>query len=201
MPAEQKEIYYLIGESREQIENSPYLEAFKANGQEVLLLTDPVDEYLVGSLDSVQGQAAEGRRPRRARRHKDADEKAKAATEEKFKPLLDALKAKLSDDVADVRLSARLKESAAVLVAEEGAMGAHMERLLKRMGRGEDIPAVQTHAGTQPRARRRCNRCSNSGETNPADPRVEDFGRLLYDQAVIAEGSRSEGSRCICQAN
>ena len=57
MPAEQKEIYYLIGESRELIETSPLLEAFKAKGQEVLLLTDPIDEFLFPSLREYKGKA------------------------------------------------------------------------------------------------------------------------------------------------
>jgi molecular chaperone HtpG len=184
MPADQKEILYLIGENRELIEHSPLLEAFRAKGQEVLLLTDPVDEFVVQALTEFKGK-----------RLKAADKgevDAAAVDEEKkkrFGPLLDFLKAKLPE-VKEVRLSHRLKESAACLVADEYGVGAHMERLLERMGKAGQVPAA---------ARRIL-------EVNPdhpaveavrallakdaADARLENYGRLLYDQAVVAEGSR-----------
>ena len=189
MPAEQKEIYYLTGESRELIENSPYLEAFKAKGQEVLLLTEPIDEYLVGSLSNFKGKSLRPvDRADVAADDTSADEQRKAAAG-KFQGLLSALKAKLADDVKDVRLTTRLKESAAVLVADEGAMGAHLERLLQRMGRGDEVPASKRILELNPEhpaveALRRLH------EQDWDDPRVEAYGRLLYDEAVIAEGSR-----------
>ena len=64
MPAEQKDIYYLIGDSAEQLRHSPYLEAFQAKGQDVLLLTDPIDEFAIPGARRLQGQAPPGRRPR-----------------------------------------------------------------------------------------------------------------------------------------
>ena len=186
MPAEQKEIYYLTGDSRELIENSPYLEAFKARGQEVLLLTDPIDEYLVSSLHTYKGKSLQ------AVDRGDADAVGEKVSEERkkqYQPLLDTLKARLGDDVKDVRLSARLKESAAVLVADEGAMGAHLERLLQRMGRGDEVPPAKRilelnpdHPAVQALLKIR--------EAAEIDPRLDTYGRLLFDQAVIAEGSR-----------
>jgi len=178
MPADQKEIYYLTGETRAQIENSPYVEAFKAKGQEVLLLTDPVDEYLMSALDRYK------EKPLKAADRGESGETVDAATVEKFKPVLETLKKKLGDEVKDVRLSGRLKESAACLVADEGQMSAHLERLMARMGRageGKDDKRVL--------------------ELNPNHPvvkallaadenRVENWGRILLDEAVIAEGSR-----------
>ncbi len=148
MTSEQKEIYYLIGETREQIENSPYLESFKARGQEVLLLTDPVDEYVVGSLHAYK------EKPLKAVDRGDiaddsADEETKKQAAEKYKGLLSALKDRLSE-VKEVRLSSRLKESAACLVAEEGAIGAHMERLMQRMGRGQEMPPSAAFSSSTP---------------------------------------------------
>ena len=67
MPTDQKEIYYLIGESAEQLRKSPYLEAFRAKGRDVLLLTDPIDEFAMPQLGRVQGEATSGRGPRRHR--------------------------------------------------------------------------------------------------------------------------------------
>jgi molecular chaperone HtpG len=183
MLPDQKEIYYLIGESRGLIENSPYLESFKEKGVEVLLLTDPVDEYLVSTLREYKGK------PLKAVDRAEAQPPADKALEEQFKPLLGALKKKLADEVKDVRLSTRLKESAAVLVADEGAMGAHLERLLQRMGRSDELPDTKRTLEINPdhpavQALRKI------AEQNPDDPRVENYGRLLFDEAVIAEGSR-----------
>jgi molecular chaperone HtpG len=183
MPADQKEIHYLIGDSVGQLRRSPYLEAFTARGQDVLLLTDPVDEFALPQLGEYKGkrlQAAD----RGDATAGDAD--IPAEVKEKFAGLVSAFKEKLPE-VADVRLSRRLTESAACLVADGAAMTAHMERLMERFGKGEgksrrvlelnpNNPAVEAVRGLQTK--------------NPADPRVESYARLLYEQAVIAEGSK-----------
>jgi molecular chaperone HtpG len=188
MPAEQREIFYLIGETRGLIENSPYLEAFKAKGQEVLLLTDPIDEFLVGSMHGYKDKHLKAVDRGQVEPDPAAEEQKKAAAE-KYAGLLAALKGRLGDEVKDVRLTTRLKESAAVLVADEGAMGAHMERLLQRMGRGEEVPPSKRilelnpdHPATEA--------LHKLYEQNAKDERIEAYGRILYDQAVIAEGSR-----------
>lgn len=185
MSVAQKEIFYLIGENRAVLDHSPYLEAFKARGQEVLLLTDPIDEYLVGSLHAYKDKPLKAADRGKPEEDKESEEKLKAETE-KFKPVLDQLAAKIPE-VKEVRLSSRLKESAAVLVAEEGAMGAHMERLLQRMGRGEEIPESKRILELNP-DHPAVQALQKLAETS--DARLEDYGRLLYDQAVIAEGSR-----------
>ena len=187
MKSEQKEIHYLIGESRQLLEHSPYLEAFKAQGEEVLLLTEPIDEFLASSLRSYKDKPLKAADRGEVKAGDETDEQKQAA--EKVKPLLAALKEKLGADVADVRLSRRLKESAAVLVADEGAMSAHMERLMQRMGRSGEVPPTKRVLELNPdhpavAALRALQ------ERDAADPRVESMGRLLYDQAVIAEGSR-----------
>src|SRR5262249_29784147 len=132
MPAGQKDVYYLIGESRELIEHSPYLEAFRARGQNVLLLTDPVDEFAAPSLGEYKGKRLRPVDQGDLEADK-ADEARKAEAEGKFKKLFEFLKSKLPE-VSDVRLSARLKESASCLVAGAGAMTAHLERLMQQMG-------------------------------------------------------------------
>jgi molecular chaperone HtpG len=182
MPAEQKDIYYLIGESRELLESSPYLETFKARGFDVLLLTDPIDEFSIPALGTYKAKKLQA-----ADRGELDDAKDQKTDDESFKNLLAFLKGKL-EDVSDVRLSKRLTESAAVLVADRGAMTAHMERLMARMGRSEEgwnkrvlelnpsHPAVVALRDLYGKL--------------PEDPRVVDFARILYDQAVIAEGSK-----------
>jgi molecular chaperone HtpG len=183
MPEDQKEIYYLIGETRELIEHSPYLEAFKERGWEVLLLTDPIDEWVVQALAEYKGKKL------KAVDKGQLDQAEVAADQKKaFQPLLDFMKQKLSE-IKDVRLSNRLRESAACLVADEGEMGAHMERLMHRIGRGQDMPESRRILELNPlhpavaAVRQRFAR-------NAADSRVEDYCRLLYDQAVLAEGSK-----------
>ena len=185
MSSDQKEIFYLIGESRDMIENSPFVESFKAKGQEVLLLTDPVDEYMVSYLGSYKEKHLKAANRGEADADKSDEKKAQA---EKFKPLLEALKSAV-DDVQDVRLSSRLRESAAVLVDDENAMSPQMVMMMKRMGRGDEIPETKRtlelnpdHAAVQAMLK--------VAEKDAKDPRVENLGRLLYDQALIAEGSR-----------
>ncbi len=183
MTADQSEIYYLIGESRELLEQSPYLEAFKARGQEVLLLSDPIDEFVVSALPEYKGKKL-----------KAVDKGTLDATQidedkkKKFQPLLEFIKGKLSE-IQEARLSNRLKESAACLVADEGAMGAHMERLMQRMGRGKDVPAARRILelnADHPAV----NAMLELFNRDAADARLEKYSRLFYDQAVIAEGSK-----------
>ena len=187
MPSDQKEIYYLAGETRSMLEDSPYVEAFKAKGQEVLLLTEPIDEYVAGSLHEYKGKTLRAVDRGHIEADQDAAQRLKAA-EQRLKGLLETLKGKLNE-VKDVRLSTRLKDSAAVLVADEGAPSAHLERLMQRLGRAEDVPAARRilelnpdHAAVQA--------LEQLHTRDPNDPRLETYARLLYDQAVIAEGSR-----------
>jgi molecular chaperone HtpG len=185
MPDGQKEIYYLIGESRDLLDHSPYLEAFRARGQDVLLLTDPIDEFMAPNLGRYRGKELKA-----ADQGELEGDKGSASNEEqeKYKALLEYLKSKLPE-VSDVRLSGRLKESAACLVADAGAMTAHLERLMQRMGRGEELGAskrvLELNGGHPAVVALRA-----LYEKEPSGPRVEDYGRLLYDQAVIAEGSK-----------
>ncbi len=187
MSSGQKEIYYLIGENRAILEHSPYLEAFKSRGQEVLLLSDPVDEYLVATLSAYKEKPLHAADRGEIETDPEAEARHKAGGE-KFKGLLDVLKSKVPE-VKEVRLSTRLKESAACLVADEGAMGAHMERLLQRMGRGEEVGPSKRILELNP-DHPSVEALRNIAEKDPADARVENYSRLLYDQAVIAEGSR-----------
>jgi molecular chaperone HtpG len=188
MKGEQKEIYYLIGETRAMLDNSPYLEAFTSRDEEVLLLTDPIDEYLVHSLGSYKDKPLKASDRGVAPSDADAEAKLKERSEQ-FKPLLESIKKLLEADVKEVRLSSRLKESAAILVADEHGLTAHMERLLHRMGRGEEITDAKRILELNP-DHPVVQGLQTLQSTNAADPRVENVARLLFDEAVIAEGSR-----------
>ena len=183
MPEGQQEIHYLIGDTVEQLRRSPYLEAFKARGQDVLLLADAIDEFALPQLGEYKGkrlQAAD----RAETSASDAD--IPDDVKEKFAAFLTAAKAKLLE-VSDVRLSKRLTESASCLVADSMGMSAHMERIMERFGRGDggskrilelnpNNPAVEAIRAIHTQ--------------NASDPRLESYLRLMYEQAIIAEGSK-----------
>ena len=188
MPPDQEEIYYLIGEHRGMLERTPYLEVFRDRGWNVLFMTDPIDEFVMSSVTEY-----------REKKYKAADKgdiaadesaKARAEDDEKtFKDLIESLKGKISE-VQDIRLSTRLKDSASCLVADDGAMSAHMERLMQRMGEGgaqahDSKRILELNAGHPVVQGLQKLHDSDSG-----DVRVESIGRLLYEQAVVAEGSK-----------
>lgn len=181
MPEGQTAIYYLIGESAEQLRKSPYLESFRAKGWDVLLLTDAVDEFAIPSFNNYKGkqlQAAD-------RGDTSTGDSVAADVQEKFAGLLTSLKGKLSE-VADIRLSTRLTESAACLVADGAAVSAHMERLMERMGRDAGNAKRVLELNPQNPAVQAVRDLHNQDST---DPRIESYARLLYEQALIAEGS------------
>jgi molecular chaperone HtpG len=187
MSQDQKDIFYLTGESRAALEHAPYLEEFRARGWDVLFFTDPVDEFVLPSLTDYRGKQL--RPADRVNLERTEEEKKKSEEAEgRFRPLFDRWKEVLGE-VKDVRVSSRLKESATCLVVEEGAPGAHMERLLLKLGAAgpekkaerilevnPDHPAVQALQALY--------------ASNPSDARIEGYARLLYEQAVIAEGSK-----------
>jgi molecular chaperone HtpG len=182
MPADQTEIFYLIGESREMLEQSPYLEAFKSKGQEVLLLTDPIDEFVVQNLTTYKEKKLKA---------VDKGDLPGTVDEEKKKEFASFVEfvAKKLPEVKEVRLSGRLEQSASCLVAKEGSSTAHMERLMARMGRNKDLPPPERVLELNP-THPTVVGIRGLFERKPDDPRLEAYCRLLYDQAVIAEGSK-----------
>ncbi len=186
MPVNQPEIFYLTGDSRELMEQSPHLEAFREKGWEVLLLADPVDEFVVDSFHEYKGKKLKA---------VDKGGLDAAAVEEdkkkQYQPLLDYFKEKIAD-IKEARLTGRLKESAVCLVAEEGDMSAHMERLMQRMGRDRrNSTAPVTQRILEVNAEHPLiQNLSKIVDNDPKDARLEKTCRLLYDQAVITEGSK-----------
>jgi molecular chaperone HtpG len=187
MPADQKAIWYLIGENRAMLEHSPYLETFRARGQDVLLLTDSIDEFTLPNLGKYKDKELKAVNRDEVEESKE-DAAKKTEVQEKFKALFDDLKTKLPE-VSDIRLSSRLKESAACLVAGEGEMTAHMERLMRQFGREKDLEPsrrILELNGEHPAVLA----LQQLHEKDAHNPRIENYARLLYDQAVIAEGSK-----------
>ena len=186
MPADQTSIYFMTGEDRAALDHSPALEAFRHRGWDVLLLTEPIDEFVFPMLPDYKGKPLKAA-DRNAPELPEEDRKKAEEVETSFKPLLALLSEKLTG-LKEVRLSRRLKESAACLVADEGALGANMERLMQKLGRAEGGPSprILELNPDHPAVRG----LLKLHAADPADPRIESHARLLHDQAVLTEGSR-----------
>ena len=181
----QKSIFYLTAETIEAARGSPHLEIFRKKGVEVVLLTDRVDEWMVGFLTEFDGKPLQSV----ARGELDLEALADAAEKqeqqkvaEEFKELLERVKQALGDRVSQVRLSSRLTDSPACIVVDKDQMSANLQRLLKAAG--QNVPA-----GAAPIL-----------ELNAAHPlvqrlrtqegRLSDWAHLLLEQAVLADGGQ-----------
>jgi molecular chaperone HtpG len=187
MPEGQNDIYYLTGEHRAHIENAPYLEVFKDKGWDVLLLTDPVDEFILQTFNEYKEHPLKAADKGELESDIEVDD---SELKQEFLPLFESLRQTL-DAVTEVRLSKRLKNSPSCLVGEEGAMGAHMERIMQQLGKADEIPTPERILELNPE-HAVVKALKNIHASNPNDPKVENYGKLLYEQAVIAEGSPLE---------
>lgn len=186
----QEAIYYVSGETRAALEGSPYLEALRARGFEVLLMTDAVDTWAAEALREYDGKKLES--AMRADLKLPEDEEAKqraAAAAKELEPLVASAKKILEGRIRDVSVSARLRESPACLVLAQDAMPAHLERMLERAGkeatRGRrDLELNPTHPAVKGLA--------DLAAKDANDPRLADFVTLLYEQSLVAEGSPLE---------
>ncbi len=186
----QEAIYYICGESVEAAAKSPQIEGFKARGVEVLLLADPVDEFWIPAVGAYDAKPFKSATRGGADLEKIAlpDDK-KAATAEPQAPGIDGLIAvlrlALTDAVKDVRASSRLDSSAVCLVAEEGDMDMHLERLLKQHRQLDDaVKRVLEVNPRHPLIAGLAKRLSKNGSSEE----VTEAAWLLLDQARIVQG-------------
>lgn len=190
MPVDQTEIFYLTGESRAVVENSPHLEAFKAKGYEVLYLVDTVDELLVQSLTEFDGKQLKsvgkgtvnlGSEEERAQ----VEEELKKEQEESA-GLLTAIQKHLDQYLKDVRLTNRLTNSPVCLVSGEMDYSPQMERLLQMGGGGG--PKQKRIMELNPR-HEIVAKMRERFEKDNADAKLGKYAELLYGYALLAEGS------------
>ena len=178
----QDAIYYMTGDSRSAIESSPHMEAFREKGYEVLLLTDPVDEVWVDTVDGFGGTPLRSIAKGQVDLQTDEEKEQAQQRQAEFGGLCEWMAGVLADDVKEVRLSSRLTTSPAVLVGDEFDMTPTLEKMYRAMG--QEPPKVK-------RIR----------ELNPSHPLVTGLrdaqaaGRdesgtaeLLHGMALLAEG-------------
>ena len=178
----QEKIYYVTAETFNAAKNSPHLEVFRKKGIEVLLLSERVDEWLVGHLTEFDGKHLQSVAKGDLDLGKLEDEAEKQEQESaagEFKELVEKIKTTLADKVKDVRVTHRLTESPACLIADEHDIGGNLARILKAAGQNapESKPIL---------------------EINPRHPVVlrlkyeekkfDDWSNVLFDQALLAEG-------------
>lgn len=186
MKDKQKAIYYLTADTLEAAKNSPHLEVFRKKDVEVLLLTDRIDEWMLSFLHEFDGKPLQSV----AKGDLDLGELADAAEKEEqakvadeFKDLVAKVKGALGERVKDVRVTLRLTDSPACVVADRDAMSGHLARLLKAAG--QKVPETKPIL-----------------ELNPHHPLVQrlkseeaklaEWAALLLEQAILAEGGQLE---------
>ena len=178
----QDKIYYVTADSYIAGKNSPHLEIFRKKGVEVLLLTDRVDEWMLSFLTDFEGKeltsVAKGDLDL-GKLEDEAEKKQHEETETQFKDLVEKMKTALADKAKDVRVTFRLTDSPACLVADDNELSGNLMRMLKAAGQAapESKPIL---------------------EVNPDHPLVQklkyeeakfaDWSHILFDQALLAEG-------------
>ncbi|WP_439813114.1 molecular chaperone HtpG [Streptomyces sp. P9-2] len=190
MPEGQDDIYYITGESRETIDNSPHMEAFRERGIEVLLLTDPVDEVWVDAVGEFEGKrlrsVAKGEIDLDAREDDRSEDEQKQQAEA-YAGLLGWMRERLDDDVKEVRLSTRLTRSPACLVADANDLTPALENMYRAMG--QEVPHTKRILELNPD--HALVKGLNEAYTEREDrSELTDAAELLYTLAVVAEGGR-----------
>jgi len=182
MKEDQKEIYYITGENLASLVNSPLLEALKAKDYEVLLMVDPIDEWVTQSLPEYKEKKLKSAEKGDLDLEKVDDEKKNA-----YSALLSFLKGKLESKVKDVVVSNRLKDSVSCLTGDEWAMSAYMEKILKASGQKAPDQKRALEVNVNHPVMEKIKSVFESDTTNPV---LTDYCDLLYDIAVISEGGK-----------
>jgi molecular chaperone HtpG len=196
MPSRQTDIYYLLADSLETARQSPHLEAARRHGCDVLLFADPIDPWVAEAVEAYDGcklrAIDEGEVDLGTAEEREAAKKEREEADKAFRPLLDFIAARLRDDVSEVRLSARLTDSACCLVAPAGRLNPAMERMLRALQR--EVPrerrVLELNAGHPLLARLQAMFAANRD-----DPRLADYVDLLHGQALLAEGAAPKDAR------
>lgn len=180
MGEDQDAIYYITAESHKAAQGSPHLEMFAKKDIEVLLLSDPVDEWLVNSLFEHNEKPLKSVNKGDLELNED-EKKEQEELKEELSPITEKLQEVLTESVKEVRLTNRLTESPACLVADANDPGANLERIMKAMG--QDAPTSKPILEINP------DHALIKGLSTDSDD-FADWAQVLFDQAALSEGAQ-----------
>lgn len=187
MKSGQKDIYYICGPNREACERSPHLEIFRKKDIEVLFFADVIDEWLAPAIGEYKGKKLKSITKGDldlGDLDKDKEKELKDA-DAGYQELKDTVRALLQDNVKEVRLTNRLDESPCCLVADEADMEMHMEQVMRALGKEvEPAKRILELNPNHPVIKN----MRTVLEKNKQDERLKGWARLLYNQALLAEG-------------
>ncbi len=191
----QEDIYYITGTSYDEAKNSPYLEAFKEKGYDVLVMLDEIDDFIVSGLEFKEKKFKSAIKGEIDLDTSTDDEKKE--TKKKFNALIELIKDKLKDEVKDVRLSGRLKDTACCLVGDEQDMDPQMAQLLKQMGQA--VPQNKRILEINP-THPIFDSMNRLFEKEQKSTVLDEYITLLYDQALLLEGSKPKDPAAFARA-
>jgi molecular chaperone HtpG len=184
MQAEQEAIYYITAESFAAAQHSPHLEIFRKKGIEVLLMSDRVDEWLLGSLTEFEGKKLQSIAKADldlGKLESDTEKEIQKKIEEEAKSLVEKIKTTLAEQVKDVRVTHRLTDSPACLVSDANDLSGNLARMLKAAG--QNAPDAKPILEINP-----SHKLVKRLESETADALFADLALVLFDQALLAEG-------------
>ena len=190
MKDKQEEIYYLSSETVEQAEMSPHIEGFKARDIDVIVLSDPIDEFWLPLVPDFEGKKfkSASRGALDLDKFESENSEKKKADPSKFDLLIARIKTNLGEKISDVRLSSTLTESPVCLVADEGGMDIQMERLMKAHNRDfQGAPRI-LEINPDHELVIALNKLADAKSSSKESELVDDAALLLFDQAQIIEG-------------
>ena len=182
MQPDQEQIYYITGENMSALMNSPLLEQLKSRDFEVLLMTDPIDEWVTQGLNEYDGKKL------KSAEMGDLDlDKVDEEKKDRYETIFKHIRAQLEDSIKEVRPSTRLKDSVACLSGETYELSGYMEKILKSAGQKtpenkRTLELNMSHPVME--------KIHGMFEADKEDPRLNDYIQLLLDLAIIGEGGK-----------
>ncbi len=188
MGKKQKDIYFMTGDSYENITNNPSLEGYKSRDINVLILDDPVDSFWTSSTPSYQEKSFKSVTRGMDDLNKIDGEKKDDKNEKSVEPLINLLKEKLKEKVKDVRVSSRLTDSPVCLVSDEGAMDPQLEKILQQhnqLNQGLSLKVMEINP-----QHKLIKKLAKMSKDKASISEVENISILLYEQSKILDGEK-----------